>query len=246
MSKVSGSFTHWLELRDTGREEAGWGPKMRIRTFKPKKRRGVTRILRRADGMGICGQPKGSIGWTAREENVSLRGSIMWRGGRVEPSSYVKDSKLQWVGERGGGVANLESGLVLMVDGRCRWFQIQRRSEQDPNTCDHSDLQTGEFLEKKKVSHSTFLVLIAFPDFAKGMRNERGGQAGILETTGAGPRGRRGVNRNDRCEHLTQLSTLILMILTAPNDQSSFRNLPSVSSVAGVLRCDVIQKEQKN
>jgi len=29
------------------------------------------------------------------------------------------------------------------------------------------------------------------------------------------------------------------------NDQSCFRNLPLVAAVAGVLRCDVILKEQK-
>jgi hypothetical protein len=55
VSKVSGSSTHGVELREMGREEAGRGPKARMRTFKSKKTRGATRILRREDGIGVCG-----------------------------------------------------------------------------------------------------------------------------------------------------------------------------------------------
>ena len=180
-----------------GREEAGWGPKVRMRTFNSKKTRGATRILRRADGIGVCGQPKGSIEWAAREENVSLRGSIMRGGVRAEPSSYVNEHKLPLVGEKGECVANREtvkSGLGLM-DGRSRWSQIRGRSEQYPNTCRHGNLSgtRGGIPGEKKKSHSTFLELTAFPDFTKGKRNEREGQVGNPKTMVHG-RGRRGVN----------------------------------------------------
>jgi hypothetical protein len=66
VSKVSGSSTHVVELREMGREEAGWGAKVRMRTFGSKKTRRATRILRREDGMVYVGSQRVSREQTAQ------------------------------------------------------------------------------------------------------------------------------------------------------------------------------------